>query len=284
MTATELGRVGTTVPVLMYHSISKTCTQAFRPFTVSPALFASHVDLLVRAGYTTLTISDLADLRRSRRPPPARAVAITVDDAFADFSVNALPVLAGAGLRATLYVPTGYVGATSRWLIAEGEQARRLLNWAELVSIDEQGVECGAHTHSHPQLDLVGRRFAAREVALSKALLEDQLQHEIRTFAYPFGYSNAGVREMVEALGFTSACRVGDLISSEADDVFAIPRLTVTPDITPAALHQLLASPRTSRGETLSRLRELASRGLRTARLKKRANAPGQLPFPPTAP
>lgn len=284
MTVADTVVLESTVPVLMYHSISDASSESFRRFTVSPRLFASHLDVIVQAGYTTFTLSELADLRAGHRLPPARSVAITIDDAFGDFNLNAFPALAAAGLRSTLYVPTGYVGGTSRWLIADGEQGKQMLSWSELAQLCALGVECGAHTHSHPQLDLLNRRLVAREVALSKALLEDHLQREIRSFAYPFGYSNRGVREIVAALGFTSACAVGELVSRSDDDPFDIPRLTVTPDVTASGLRRLLAGPRTRRDEIRSRLRGAASRGLRTARLKKRANAPGRLPPPPTTP
>ncbi len=46
---------GAGVPVLMYHSISDESTERFRPFTVSPASFAAHLDYLSAAGHPTLT-------------------------------------------------------------------------------------------------------------------------------------------------------------------------------------------------------------------------------------
>ena len=272
------------VPVLMYHSISATSTAAFRPFTVAPEVFAAHLRYLAEAGYATITISELAALRRSGRLPAKPTVALTFDDGFRDFVSQAAPLLAEAGYRSTLFVPTGFVGATSRWLVAEGEERRDLLSWSELAGLGDIGVECGAHSHSHPQLDLLNRRAAAREIALSKALLEDHLQVEISSFAYPFGYSKPAVRALVSALGFAGAVGVGDLANSRDDDLYAIPRLTITSGTTSADLAQVLAAPRTVRAGAASRARSLASRVLRQARVKKRANAPGRSPSAPSSP
>lgn len=274
----------TLVPVLMYHSISDASTAAFRPYTVAPAVFASHLDCLAEAGYTALTIRELTTLRRSGQLPPKRAVALTFDDGFRDFVTHAAPLLAAAGYPSTLFVPTGFVGATSRWLVAEGEQRRQLLSWAELAGLGDIGVECGAHSHSHPQMDLLSRRVAAREISLSKALLEDHLQVEVCSFAYPFGYSKPLLRALVAALGFTGAVGVGELTSRSDDDLFAMPRLTITSETTPADLAELLTAPRTRVSETTSRSRSFASRVLRQTRLKKRANAPGRSPSVPTSP
>ncbi len=272
------------VPVLMYHSISDKSTASFRPYTVSPRLFASHVAYLVDSGFTCLTVSELAELRGTGTPPPSRSVAITFDDAFRDVFTNAVTVLTAAGLRATMFVPTGFVGGSSRWLVAEGEDRRELLSWGELRQLQGLGIECGAHSHSHPQLDLLSRREVAREVALSKSLLEDQLQVAVTAFAYPFGYSSPAVRELVASLGFTSGYRVADLVSRPDDDRFAVPRLTVTCDTSTELLAEMLVAPRTKVDEVTSWSRSRASLALRGVRLKKRANAPGAAPAAPTQP
>ncbi len=209
---------------------------------------------------------------------------MTFDDAFRDFIVHALPALTAAGLSSTLFVPSGFVGTSSRWLVAEGEQRRPLLSWRELSELPAGGVEVGAHSHSHPQLDLLDRRAAAREIALSKALLEDHLQIPIRSFAYPFGYSKRPVRELVAQLGFDQAYAVADLVSQSSDDPFAVPRLTVSADTTVEMLAALLGDERTAVQEAISWSRASMSRALRLARMKKRANSPSRAPAPPTSP
>lgn len=274
----------TLVPVLMYHSISDTSTDAFRAYTVTPERFATHLAHLTETGYTAVTVSELAAMRRQGRQPPARTVALTFDDGFRDFVTHAVPLLTSVGYHSTLFVPTGFVGTTSKWLVAEGEQRRSLLSWGELAQLRGAGVECGAHSHSHPQLDLLGRRAAAREIALSKALLEDHLQAQVNSFAYPFGYSKPSTRQLVAALGFTAAVSVSDLTSRQEDDLFAIPRLTITSETTAADLAELISAPRTTIGEATSRARSVASRALRQIRVRKRANAPGRSPRAPTSP
>lgn len=273
----------TLVPVLMYHSISDVSTAGFRPYTVAPARFAAHLDYLADAGYTTITISELTSLRDSGRLPPEQTVALTFDDGFRDFVTHAVPLLSEVGYQSTLFVPTGFVGSTSRWLVAEGEQRRDLVSWAELEGLGDLGVECGAHSHSHPQMDLLSRRAAAREIALSKALLEDHLQTEVSSFAYPFGYSTRAIRRLVAALGFSGAVGVENLTSRADDDVFAIPRITITSQTTADDLAELLVAPRTRAAEATSRVKSIASRVLRQTRVKKRANAPGRSPSVPSS-
>ena len=119
------------VPVLMYHSIATGSTRKFRRFVVDPAEFAAQMEYLDAAGYRPVTAAELAG-GRSGGPLPPRPVVLTFDDAYTDFYSAALPVLREHGFRATLYVPTAYVGATTRFNVSLGEQNRAVLSWQAL--------------------------------------------------------------------------------------------------------------------------------------------------------
>ena len=54
-----------------------------------------------------------------------RTVVVTFDDGFADVHAAAWPALRRHGIAATVFVATGFVGATSGWLAACGEAPRR---------------------------------------------------------------------------------------------------------------------------------------------------------------
>ena len=63
------------------------------------------------------------------------------------------------------------------------------LTWAEIGKMDESGwVSFGAHTMHHPALAcLTDPAEVRREVAECREVLERQLGHSVRTFAYPIG-------------------------------------------------------------------------------------------------
>lgn len=258
------------VAVLMYHSISSTATERFRQYAIPPSLFREHLAYLAERGFTTLTVSDYAALRRSHQAPAERTVVLTFDDAFRDFGTEALGPLQQHGFAATLYVPTAYVGATSTWLAAEGEQGRHLLDWSELAEVARAGVECGGHSHRHPQLDRIKPPAVHAEIRQSKLILEERLQRPVLSFAYPFGYRTNRVRDAVRIAGYDSCCAVRDLVSRPSDDLFDIPRLTVTPDTTTDRLAELLMAPRGLLDDMTSTMRAWVSRGLRQVGLKKR--------------
>ncbi len=163
---------------------------------------------------------------------PERPVVLTFDDGFADFFTAALPVLKQYNFTATLYVTTAFIDGTSRWLRLESETTRLMITWKQLTEISTSGIECGAHSHSHPQLDILPCTAAWDEILQSKRLLEDHLGREIFSFAYPYGYHTARVRQFVREAGYTSACAVKHAMSSKTDDPLSLARLIVSADST----------------------------------------------------
>ena len=130
-----------------------------------------------------------------------------------------------------------------------------MLGWSDLTDLAWMGFEIGAHTHSHPQLDIIERGAAWDEVRRSRGVLEDRLGRPVRSFAYPFGFHGARIRALVERAGFTSACAVKDAISGPGDDPLAIARVIVPGDADVATLADLLAGrgrPQAWRGERAS--------------------------------
>ena len=135
------------IPILMYHSISESAKPNFRQFAVRPSLFAEQMAYLYLHGYVPITIAQLANIFfRGEGELPQLPVVLTFDDGFADFFDNALPILKQYNFVATLYVATAFVGRTSSWLKHEGEDNRPMLSWKQLKEINQNGIECGAHS------------------------------------------------------------------------------------------------------------------------------------------
>ncbi len=228
-------------PILMYHSISEHTSPKYKPFAVSPALFAEHMACLHQLAYTPITVTQFINARvKGSSALPERPVILTFDDGFADFFTGAFPTLLRYGFPATLYVTTAFVNGTSRWLRREGEATRPMLTWNQLTEISAAGIECGGHSHRHHQLDTLPLAQAQDEIVHCKKLLEDHLGQEVSTYAYPYGYHSAAIKCLVLQAGYTSACTVKNEMSSEVTDPFALVRLTVSPDTNLDALAALL--------------------------------------------
>jgi peptidoglycan/xylan/chitin deacetylase (PgdA/CDA1 family) len=232
------------VPILMYHEIADRTDTASR-LAVPPDAFAAQAERLHEAGYTTLTFSALAgildgDLSRL----PERPVVLTFDDGFADFHEKALPVLRRYGFTGTVFVTTGWVADAGPH--SAGRRPGRMLCWNQLRETLAAGVEIGAHSHAHPQLDQIPQARLREELATSKNLLEDQLGSAVPSLAYPFGYSNARVRKLAREIGYEHACAVGNVIAVPGRDSYALPRMTIRRSTRPATFDCIIGGRKLS--------------------------------------
>ena len=221
------------IPILLYHSVSDQVSSGFRLWSISPPHFAEQMSYLKQTGYHPITILQLVQILTTNPGLlPKNVIVITFDDGFRDFLTGALPVLQALRFPSTLYIPAGYVGKTSLWLSREGEANRPLLDWEDLCAIHEAGVEVGAHSLTHPQLDTLSVEAAWKEVRLPKEIMEQRLGWSIDSFAYPHGYYSYQVRQDVIRSGYSSAAGVKNAMSGIDDDIYSLSRMTITSDVT----------------------------------------------------
>lgn len=223
MTGTERAQA---LPVLLYHSVHDDPPRWIAQFTVSTRAFERHLDLIQASGRVPVTAQQLARALRGEARLPASAILITFDDAFRDFVEHAMPALAARNLPATMYVTTGALEPHNTSLLPPA----RMMTLKQVVEAAAAGIEIGAHSHTHPQLDAVSPGAAAYELARSKAELEDALGEPVSTFAYPHGYSSRIVRELAIRSGYEGAFAVRNALSSPRDDPFRIARLMLRSD------------------------------------------------------
>jgi peptidoglycan/xylan/chitin deacetylase (PgdA/CDA1 family) len=217
----------------MYHSFSRTPSAGFRDLTVSPEQFGEQLAALRAAAFRFIAVRDVPAALNAA-DPGARLAAVTIDDGLAD-GMDAAEVLVAQGLPATYFVPTGFVGATSRWLEAE-DASRPILTWQDLSDLGAAGMEIGSHGHAHISADLNREALVRADAARSRELLEERLGTGVPSFAYPFGYQRARSRRAIAAAGFSSACALFGLAARPSDDRLALPRLYVGPDDAPEDL------------------------------------------------
>lgn len=160
------------------------------------AAFAAQLDAL--AGHDVVHLDAALDRLEAgdRRP----SVVLTFDDGFADMFDHAWPLLRDRRLPFTVYLATGYVGATMAWEGSTAKAPGAALTWDQLAAMVGSGLcTVGNHTHTH-----------ARPEALTAAELDrcsDAVEEHLgpagaarpRHFAYTWGVEVPVARPLLAA-------------------------------------------------------------------------------------
>jgi peptidoglycan/xylan/chitin deacetylase (PgdA/CDA1 family) len=229
VTAAEARFLSTTtlVPVLLYHRVTADPHPELADYAVSPAMFERQLAWLQRHGYRSLRLGDLHRTWYGDgvREIAGRPVAITFDDAFADFHDHAWPLLRKYGFDATVFVPVDHVGGTAAWDGDAGTAA--LMTWEQIQELSRAGVDFGSHGCGHKLLTKLSDEAALDEAVRSRTILEEKLSKTIEGLAYPWNQAKAREQKLVRRAGYRYA--LGRLRGEDPDldNPFYIPRIEI---------------------------------------------------------
>ncbi|MEV6315230.1 polysaccharide deacetylase family protein [Streptomyces sp. NPDC051776] len=251
-----------TLPVFCYHSVSDDPPAWTAPYAVTPRDLARQLRLIRDAGRIVIPLRQLVSALRGGPPVPECAAVITFDDGYADFATAAAPLLARHDAPASVFVTTGAVlpDVPAHGFLPPAD----MLTAQQIRELDQADFDIGAHPRTHPHLEAVTLDAVRREIAESKRELEDLVGHAVPHFAYPHGRSSRATRRAVREAGFTAACAMGNVHSSERDDPVRIRRLLVRSTTSDQQFRSWVQERPVSR--PMRGVQELAWRALRRSR------------------
>jgi peptidoglycan/xylan/chitin deacetylase (PgdA/CDA1 family) len=206
------------VPILTYHRVHEFATEQTKSIpdlTVEPSTFAAEMSALDRAGYRTITQTQLFDAMYRGAALPRRPVLLTFDDGYVDHVTQVLPVLERHHMVATFYV------------ITRRTHEPGFLTGAQIRKLEAAGMDIGAHTRTHPSLAALSPSALHDEVTGSQLDLRRLLGHPVYWFAYPYGVFNPAVVAAVKRAGFLLATTTQGGTRASTRAPLTIPRLHV---------------------------------------------------------
>jgi peptidoglycan/xylan/chitin deacetylase (PgdA/CDA1 family) len=178
----------------MYHALGENASLVTTP----TAVFGRQMRWLYEHNYQVMPLIRLVGCVRNGDHLPPRSVVITFDDGFESVYTHAYPILATYGFPATTFLVAGYCDGQNDWPNQPPAIPHQsLLTWDQIREMDQNGIEFGAHSISHPFLDRLSLDEMEHEILYSKASIEDQLGHAITLFAYPYGRYTASIKAIV---------------------------------------------------------------------------------------
>jgi peptidoglycan/xylan/chitin deacetylase (PgdA/CDA1 family) len=201
--------------ILTFHSIDNSGSVLSYP----PTTFRRLLDALE---HRNLPVLDLDTLLLAETK---RGIALTFDDGIRTVFTEALPILRAHGVPAHLFLTTGVIGETNRW---RGQPASApvftMLQWSEIEALQKGGIRIEAHTVNHPDLRQLSEEALLEECEAAEQMIAARLGRTPYYFAYPYGSSNARVRNFARSRYRGSLTTDLRPLSSE-EDLAALPRL-----------------------------------------------------------
>lgn len=203
------------VPVLMYHAINN--RDKITKLSVSPESFARQMKFLREHNYNVVSLDKIIPYVNKSKKPPAKTVAITIDDGFMNNYKYAYPALKQYRIPATIFVRVKRIGRPG------------YLGWKELKEMTASGlVTIGSHTMSHAWLPALDDKQLEYEVAGSKRMLEEHLGRRVNLMCYPIGAFNKKVQDAVRKAGYILAVGTNPGRAYPSNDIYAIKRIKIS--------------------------------------------------------
>lgn len=175
--------------------------------------FAAHVKELEKEKYNVVSLDRIAQAFKQGTPLPERAVAITVDDAYASFAENGWPLLKERGWPAILFVATDPVD----------QGLPGYLSWDAIRALKAEGLAIGHHGAGHIHMVDAGIKAAREDILRASDRFREELGEVPDLFAYPYGEYSLDLMRLVEGLGFEAAAAQYSSVAAP-DDLYALPR------------------------------------------------------------
>jgi peptidoglycan/xylan/chitin deacetylase (PgdA/CDA1 family) len=179
---------------------------------------------LAHAGYHATTLDAVWRAWHGRGSLPRHPIVISFDDGYQSQSTIARRRLHQLGWPGVLNLEVKNVGL-------KGGLAR-----GEVRAMMRDGWEIDAHTVTHPDLTTLDASGLQREIAGSRRWLHRAFGVPVDFFAYPSGRYNPTVEAAVRAAGYLGASTTQPGQATRAGDPFALPRVRVTPAMSPGQL------------------------------------------------
>lgn len=205
--------------ILMFHHVADTC-----PEGVSESCYSTITDFELLLTHIIpskqiVSISELCEQLNSGIVPSNKVV-ITFDDVPSDVYYNAIPFLRRYSAPYTLYISIDLIDKDG------------YLSKEQIIELSKDPLcTIGSHTVSHCMLKKKNNIDLHKEVAESKKLLEQMINHRVEHFAYPYGTPFAINRKtinylMESGLYRSAVCTIPAFINQYSiTNMYSLPRI-----------------------------------------------------------
>jgi len=118
------------------------------------------------------------------------------------------------------------------------------MDWTQLKTLSQDGIDIGAHSHTHRVLSSLSEEELIFELSESKKLLENNLKKQIKSVSYPVGSQSAYNKEMfvlLKELEYQVGFSFQSLINSKLNEYrFELARMSIDREFNAYMLKEMI--------------------------------------------
>lgn len=213
------------VPILCYHRIEDGRNDIY---SVSPDVFASHLQILADSGYNSVLPNELYDYLVHNATLPNKPFMISFDDSRTEHYTIAAPELEKRNFRGAFFIMT------------VTNNKKNYLSNEEIAELSDRGHSIGLHSWDHVMATKYNdSTIWEKQVYAPKKKLEDMIGQPIEYWAYPNGVYN---REAAEELD--KQFKLSFVLLAKRDSVYPLQtiRRMIVPSDSPERLLKRIES------------------------------------------
>jgi peptidoglycan/xylan/chitin deacetylase (PgdA/CDA1 family) len=214
------------IPILLYHHVEGEAS--YSRYFVSVPSFEAQMKALHDWGYTAIPISKLLDALIDGAELPPKPIVITFDDGNRNIYENAFPIMQKYNFPGVFYIVANRVNSGTN--IAQAPELKEMIN---------AGWEIGSHGYTHTDLT-TNHSIVQYEILQSKLDIEEALQVDVLTFAYPFGTVDPYLAQKVQDYGYRAGMGLGTSWTHTWGTMFYLNRIEIHGDFSVETMGNLL--------------------------------------------
>ena len=215
------------LPILVYQKIS---VGKHDKLTISAPQLNEQLALIERLGYTPISFSDLKSFISQQRPLPDKPILLTFDGGYESVYRLAYPLLKKHQFKATIFVPTKYIGKFNQ----RDEGAEKIMGPLAIQEMTRDLIEIGLQSHQHGSNNSYSASQIELDLSQCISTLEQHRCPFVRVFAYPYGAApvdqrtREGVRSAFQKHGIEFALRIRSQVNAfPLRDVYDLKRIRI---------------------------------------------------------
>jgi len=215
-----------TLRILMYHAIEeKDRREDTLGIAVTPGAFKKQM-AYIKENFNPVGLRESVLMLKENKELPERAVAVTFDDGYKSVKTEALPVLRGLNIPATVFINIFFI--ENRLSGHDYWDKWATLTPMDITEISKNGISIGSHGFTHRRLGGLDKDELIEEIELPEDFLKEIVKASVDTFSYPHGSFNGEIKTALKKKGYKCACSSIEGLNRRGEDLYELKRTEIT--------------------------------------------------------